>query len=379
MSFHDADGKQVGGWPNVFGFEGTHDWIDCERDYAVPAGAASLNIAIGNYGKSGTAEFAPLTVSVKRRHVKGPCNAPLPDGVKGDPWGLDDAWCQKTATRSRWSLNGLWGWRPPLVDDKEGLVPGPEDNWGWGKIPSVWDRGDEWQRDGQMVYLSPWLEDNGVKPGIGDRAWYRRDFTMPKGAAGKRVVLTFTMLQTHAVVYVDGKRAAEVSFPGGEADITEFAKPGARQSIVLDVTAYPLNPLTLDFNAPDRATERKSEVKYRGVTGDVYLDVMPKGARVVDATVECDVQARSTYLNSSAIALTHPAVERLVAMGRKPFGSPTMSNQAVMPFITLKLGPGDSARSHTADEYIRISEIEQAITIYKALLDGLKIEKTEYR
>ena len=151
MSFHDADGKQVGGWPNVFGFEGTHDWIDCERDYAVPAGAASLNIAIGNYGKSGTAEFAPLTVSVKRRHVKGPCNAPLPDGVKGDPWGLDDAWCQKTATRSRWSLNGLWGWRPPLVDDKEGLVPGPEDNWGWGKIPSVWDRGDEWQRDGQMV------------------------------------------------------------------------------------------------------------------------------------------------------------------------------------------------------------------------------------
>ena len=95
------------------------------------------------------------------------------------------------------------------------------------------------------------------------------------------------------------------------------------------------------------------------------------------SSVECDVQARSTYLNSSAIAATHPAVERLVAMGRKPFGSPTMSNQAVMPFITLKLGPGDSARSHTADEYIRISEIEQAITIYKALLDGLKIEKTE--
>ena len=86
MSFHDADGKQVGGWPNVFGFEGTHDWIDCERDYAVPAGAASLNIAIGNYGKTGKAEFAPLTVSVKRRHVKGPCNAPLPDGVKG--WNM---------------------------------------------------------------------------------------------------------------------------------------------------------------------------------------------------------------------------------------------------------------------------------------------------
>ena len=92
-------------------------------------------------------------------------------------------------------------------------------------------------------------------------------------------------------------------------------------------------------------------------------------------SVECDVTPRSTHLNSSAIALNHPAVERLVAMGKKPFGSPTMSNQAVMPFTTLKLGPGDSARSHTADEYILLSEIEEAIALYCSVLDGLKIEK----
>ena len=92
-------------------------------------------------------------------------------------------------------------------------------------------------------------------------------------------------------------------------------------------------------------------------------------------SVECDVVPRSTHLNSSAIALSHPAVERLVAMGKKPFGSPTMSNQAVMLFTTLKLGPGDSARSHTADEYIFLSEIEEAVELYYALLDGLKIEK----
>ena len=93
--------------------------------------------------------------------------------------------------------------------------------------------------------------------------------------------------------------------------------------------------------------------------------------------VECDVQPRSTHLNSSAIALDYPAVERLVAIGRVPFGSPTMSNQAVMPFTTLKLGPGDSARSHTADEYILLSEIADAMELYFALLDNLKIEKTK--
>ena len=93
--------------------------------------------------------------------------------------------------------------------------------------------------------------------------------------------------------------------------------------------------------------------------------------------VECDVKPRSTHLNSSAIALDHPAVVRLIEMGRAPFGSPTMSNQAVMPFITLKLGPGDSARSHTADEYVLLGEIADAMEMYFALLDNLKIEKTK--
>lgn len=94
---------------------------------------------------------------------------------------------------------------------------------------------------------------------------------------------------------------------------------------------------------------------------------------LIREAVECDVTPRSTHLNSSAIALDHPAVMRLVAKGRTPFGSPTMSNQAVMPFTTLKLGPGDSARSHTADEYILISEIAEAVEIYVAVLDKLEI------
>lgn len=89
--------------------------------------------------------------------------------------------------------------------------------------------------------------------------------------------------------------------------------------------------------------------------------------------VECDVTPRSTHLNSSSLSVEHPAVKRLVAMGREPFGSPTLSNQAVMPFPTLKIGPGDSARSHTADEYILLSEIEEAVELYFSLLDGLNL------
>ncbi len=97
----------------------------------------------------------------------------------------------------------------------------------------------------------------------------------------------------------------------------------------------------------------------------------------VRSRVESEVVPRSTHLSSSYISTEHPAVRRLIAEGRVPFGSPTMSNQAVMPFDTLKLGPGDSARSHTADEYILLSEIGEAIDVYKRTLDNLIIDKTE--
>ena len=58
-------------------------------------------------------------------------------------------------------------------------------------------------------------------------------------------------------------------------------------------------------------------------------------------------------------------------MGKKPFGSPTLSDQALMPFPSLKMGPGESSRSHTADEYILRSEIADAISTYTSLLQNL--------
>ena len=88
---------------------------------------------------------------------------------------------------------------------------------------------------------------------------------------------------------------------------------------------------------------------------------------------KCELKARSFRLHSSAIAESHPLIQRCLQMGMKPFGSPTLSDQALMPFPSFKLGPGDSARSHSADEFIRISEIEHAIETYVSLLDGISL------
>lgn len=84
--------------------------------------------------------------------------------------------------------------------------------------------------------------------------------------------------------------------------------------------------------------------------------------------VRSELKARSFRLGSSRIAPDHPLVRRMVAMGMRPFGSPTLSDQALMPFPSLKLGPGESSRSHSADEYICVSEIENAIEKYQQIL-----------
>lgn len=86
---------------------------------------------------------------------------------------------------------------------------------------------------------------------------------------------------------------------------------------------------------------------------------------------KCELRARSFRLHSSSIATDHPLVRRCLECGMKPFGSPTLSDQALMPWPSLKLGPGDSARSHAADEYIAIGEIDDAINTYVSLLEGL--------
>lgn len=89
--------------------------------------------------------------------------------------------------------------------------------------------------------------------------------------------------------------------------------------------------------------------------------------------VKSEVKARSFRLGSSRIAPDHPLVTKAVQMGRVPFGSPTLSDQALMPWPSMKMGPGDSSRSHTADEFICFGEIEEAISLYVLLLDGLDI------
>ncbi|MEL6832001.1 MAG: M20 family metallo-hydrolase [Bacteroidota bacterium] len=107
---------------------------------------------------------------------------------------------------------------------------------------------------------------------------------------------------------------------------------------------------------------------------DVRVNERYSNQQVVEelqAVCKSTLKARSLRLQSSGLPLGHPLLKAVDACGLSPYGSPTLSDQALMPFPTLKLGPGDSARSHTADEYIRRTEIEAGVQTYLAVLEQL--------
>ena len=94
---------------------------------------------------------------------------------------------------------------------------------------------------------------------------------------------------------------------------------------------------------------------------------------LIQAEAPCQAVARSTRLCGSSIAENHPLVLRAHELGIPTVGSPTLSNQALCRFPSVKMGPGDSVRSHTADEYVEVADISKATELYVRLLDGLKI------
>ena len=89
---------------------------------------------------------------------------------------------------------------------------------------------------------------------------------------------------------------------------------------------------------------------------------------IIKNNISSTITPRSTRLNSSHLDTNHPFYHHLIQHGFTPFGSPTLSDQALMPFPSIKIGPGHSSRSHTANEYIYIKELEDALIKYRLIL-----------
>jgi len=92
---------------------------------------------------------------------------------------------------------------------------------------------------------------------------------------------------------------------------------------------------------------------------------------IIREHVSCEVKPRSIRLKPSSIDRDHPIVQAGIALGRTTYGSPTTSDQSLLDIQSIKVGPGDSARSHTADEFIYVNEIKEGIELYIKMLERI--------
>ena len=140
-------------------------------------------------------------------------NVQLPDGIKA-VWNIKKAFRETTATRERVCLNGLWRWQPA----KEIAAEVPSGSWGYFKVPGSWPGITSYiQKDSQRIYLHP----NWANESLQDirTAWYQREITIPRGWNNRKIALSVEYLNSYAAVFVDGKQAGEIMFPGGEVDL----------------------------------------------------------------------------------------------------------------------------------------------------------------
>ena len=145
-----------------------------------------------------------------------------------------------------------------------------------------------------------------------EQAWYRREIDIPADWSGRRVLLEFTMLQTHARVWIDGSGAGEIWFPGGRLDITQYVAAGDRQTLTMLVTARPLSRTATTFAAPEGDERGRARVNNKGIPGDVFLVSEPKQDALGDIHVITSTRQGTITLDSQLVDLS-PGTRRLVA------------------------------------------------------------------
>ena len=233
--------------------------------------------------------------------------APLPQGVRA-VWDSAKAFRETTPTRERVCINGLWQWQPAQGP----LAEVPATNWGHFKVPGAWPGiTDYMQKDSQTVYAHPAWKDLKLS-GI-SAAWYEREISVPAAWAGRRVLLAAEYVNSFAVVCVDGKKAGELRFPGGDLDITAVCQPGGSCRLALYVVAMPLKGVMLSYIDSASAREVKGSVARRGLCGDVFLVSTPRGPRIGSVQVDTSVRRKELTVGAEMEGIAPEGAYSLLA------------------------------------------------------------------
>lgn len=195
-------------------------------------------------------------------------------------------------TRDEVDLNGVWHFTPVAGGDERG----PAGGWGRVRVPG------NWNEPGAVLSADPsW---GNWKPTETAAAWYERALTVPADWNGRAIVLDVDRVSTDAVVYVDGVKAGEVNWPGGEVDVTDVIKPGQAQRLRVRVIATDNKTEVTSYMGYVNEPKSKATLDNRGLIGaGVHLRSRPKGPRVFDVYVRPSTRKHDISLDVEIAAL----------------------------------------------------------------------------
>ncbi len=254
----------------------------------------------------------------------------LPEGVKA-VWAVDKSWRERTETRERICINGLWRWQP--AEGAEDAVPA--EGWGYFRVPEPWPGGPRGGHSSALFAHPGWDEER--LRGI-NAAWHQREITIPAGWAGRRIALKAEYLNSYAAVYVDGTKVGEMRYPWGEVDLTSACRPGQTHVLSMLVVAMPLNAVMLSYNDTASARQVEGSVARRGLCGDVYLVGEPGGPRITEVKVETSVRRWQITFDAALDGLDPDA--RYALRARVRDGDRTVKEFTGAPFKGSDLADG---------------------------------------
>ena len=197
-------------------------------------------------------------------------------------------------------------------------------------------------------------EPTGMQPAVAEKGLMVLDFTVhgKSGHAARNEGINALYRATELIEKLRGFRFDKVSDLLGPVKFTiTMINAGTQHNVIPDICTF-----TADVRTNELYTNRE--------VFDMISSQLPEW---------CEVKARSFNLNSSCIDANHPLIRKAASLGLVPYGSPTLSDQAVLDCPSFKMGPGESSRSHTADEYVTLAELEGAVPLYLKLLDGQSV------
>ena len=211
-----------------------------------------------------------------------------------------------SATRAEIVLNGAWRFEPAADGKKQ-----PADDWGSIQVPGSW-----FPKRGSVPGIlesgksAVWKTINETT----SAAWYERSIEIPADWAGREIEVNFERVSTEAIVFLDGKEAGKLEWPGGTVNLTRTAKPGRPQTLRLYVVATP-DAVDLDYMGIGQNTARKATLETRGITGDVVLSCRPGGSWIGGIFIQPSVRAKNLKLTVewSGKAPTAPVACEVVA------------------------------------------------------------------